>query len=101
MFKTFLCVNTSEKTLIFVVVVVVGGFDGSSFLKIVEIYDQEKDCWELGPELMSGRSGHATAVSYAYFPHCPPFDCYASGSSKDAAAEAAAGGCVPQPMDNT
>lgn len=44
-----------------------GGYNGNSFLNIVEIYDPAKDQWELGVPMSSGRSGHASAVSYQ---HC-------------------------------
>ena len=30
----------------------------------MEIYDPAKDQWELGVPMTSGRSGHASAVSY-------------------------------------
>lgn len=41
-----------------------GGYDGQTFLSIVEVYDPERDVWEEGQPLTSGRSGHASAVSY-------------------------------------
>ncbi|XP_021934021.1 kelch-like ECH-associated protein 1 isoform X3 [Zootermopsis nevadensis] len=41
-----------------------GGYDGQTFLNIVEVYDPERDVWEEGQPLTSGRSGHASAVSY-------------------------------------
>lgn len=41
-----------------------GGFDGHSFLSIVEIYDPIQDKWEESTPLSSGRSGHASAVIY-------------------------------------
>lgn len=41
-----------------------GGYDGTTFLSIVEVYDPVKDVWEEGEPLTSGRSGHASAVSY-------------------------------------
>jgi Kelch motif. len=41
-----------------------GGYDGQSFLNIVEVYDPERDLWEEGHPLTNGRSGHACAVSY-------------------------------------
>ncbi|XP_034241117.1 kelch-like ECH-associated protein 1B isoform X5 [Thrips palmi] len=41
-----------------------GGYDGSSFLSIVEVYDPLRDVWDEGEPLTSGRSGHASAVSY-------------------------------------
>lgn len=41
-----------------------GGYDGTSFLSIVEVYDPTKDVWEEGEPLTSGRSGHASAVSF-------------------------------------
>lgn len=41
-----------------------GGFDGHSFLSIVELYDPAMDCWEESSPLTSGRSGHASAVIY-------------------------------------
>ncbi|XP_043285498.1 kelch-like ECH-associated protein 1B isoform X2 [Venturia canescens] len=48
-----------------------GGYDGTTFLSIVEIYDPGKDLWELGLPMTSGRSGHASAVSYYQCPlHC-------------------------------
>lgn len=43
-----------------------GGYDGTAFLSIVEIYDPTLDRWEIGPPMTSGRSGHASAVSYHY-----------------------------------
>lgn len=45
-----------------------GGYNGNSFLNIVEIYDPAKDQWELGVPMSSGRSGHASAVSYQQCP---------------------------------
>ncbi|XP_015115676.1 kelch-like ECH-associated protein 1 isoform X1 [Diachasma alloeum] len=45
-----------------------GGYDGTTFLSIVEIYDPATDKWEQGAPMTSGRSGHASAVSYH---HCP------------------------------
>ncbi|XP_046617828.1 kelch-like ECH-associated protein 1B isoform X3 [Neodiprion virginianus] len=48
-----------------------GGYDGQTFLSIVEIYDPAKDQWEPGVPMTSGRSGHASAVSYHQCPlHC-------------------------------
>ncbi|XP_012258058.2 kelch-like ECH-associated protein 1B isoform X2 [Athalia rosae] len=48
-----------------------GGYDGQNFLSIVEIYDPAKDQWEQGKPMTSGRSGHASAVSYHQCPlHC-------------------------------
>lgn len=41
-----------------------GGFDGNSFLNIVEVYDPSQDKWEESTALTSGRSGHASAVIY-------------------------------------
>ena len=41
-----------------------GGYDGTSFLSVVEIYDPAKDAWEDGVSMTSGRSGHASAVCY-------------------------------------
>lgn len=41
-----------------------GGYDGSLFLSIVEVYDPLRDVWDEGEPLTSGRSGHASAVSY-------------------------------------
>lgn len=41
-----------------------GGFDGTNFLAIVEVYDPELNIWEKGVELTTGRSGHASAVIY-------------------------------------
>lgn len=41
-----------------------GGFDGHSFLSIVELYDPAQDKWEASTPLTSGRSGHASAVIY-------------------------------------
>lgn len=42
----------------------IGGYDGTNFLDIVEIYDPAKDKWELGVPMTSGRSGHTSAVLY-------------------------------------
>uniref|UniRef100_A0A1B6E609 Kelch-like protein diablo n=1 Tax=Clastoptera arizonana TaxID=38151 RepID=A0A1B6E609_9HEMI len=41
-----------------------GGYDGQNFLSILEIYDPTTDEWTVGQPLTSGRSGHASAVSY-------------------------------------
>ncbi|GLG97930.1 Kelch-like ECH-associated protein 1 [Gryllus bimaculatus] len=41
-----------------------GGYDGQSFVSTVEVYDPGSDAWEEGQPLTSGRSGHASAVSY-------------------------------------
>lgn len=41
-----------------------GGFDGHSFLSIVELYDPALNKWEESTPLSSGRSGHASAVIY-------------------------------------
>lgn len=41
-----------------------GGFDGNSFLSIVEIYCPATNKWEESTSLSSGRSGHASAVIY-------------------------------------
>lgn len=41
-----------------------GGFDGHSFLNIVELYDPALNKWEESTPLSSGRSGHASAVIY-------------------------------------
>ncbi|XP_077285162.1 kelch-like ECH-associated protein 1B [Arctopsyche grandis] len=43
-----------------------GGYDGQNFLSIVEVYDPNTDKWEEGTPLTSGRSGHASAVSYQH-----------------------------------
>lgn len=52
-----------------------GGYDGEHFLNIVEIYDPAKDIWEQGVPMTSGRSGHASAVSYHQCPiHCDHLD---------------------------
>lgn len=41
-----------------------GGYDGQNFLSIMEVYDPATDVWTVGQPLTSGRSGHASAVSY-------------------------------------
>lgn len=41
-----------------------GGYDGQNFLTNVEMYDPERNAWEEGDPLPSGRSGHACAVCY-------------------------------------
>lgn len=52
-----------------------GGYDGATFLNIVEIYDPAKDQWIQGVPMTSGRSGHASAVSYYQCPmHCDHLD---------------------------
>ncbi|XP_066598565.1 kelch-like ECH-associated protein 1B [Prorops nasuta] len=52
-----------------------GGYDGTEFLNIVEIYDPVKDMWEEGIPMTSGRSGHASAVSYHQCSiHCDQWD---------------------------
>ncbi|KAL6437290.1 hypothetical protein ACFW04_005064 [Cataglyphis niger] len=52
-----------------------GGYDGSTFLNIVEIYDSSQDQWIEGVPMTSGRSGHASAVSYYQCPmHCDHLD---------------------------
>ncbi|XP_014481560.1 PREDICTED: kelch-like ECH-associated protein 1 isoform X1 [Dinoponera quadriceps] len=52
-----------------------GGYDGATFLNIVEIYDPVKDQWIQGVPMTSGRSGHASAVSYYQCPmHCDHLD---------------------------
>ncbi|KAH0947478.1 hypothetical protein HN011_012205 [Eciton burchellii] len=52
-----------------------GGYDGETFLNIVEIYDPAKDQWTEGVPMTSGRSGHASAVSYYQCPiHCDHLD---------------------------
>ncbi|XP_058792899.1 kelch-like ECH-associated protein 1B isoform X2 [Phymastichus coffea] len=52
-----------------------GGFDGTSFVNIVEIYDPSKDRWDEGKPMTSGRSGHASAVSYQHCSiHCDHLD---------------------------
>lgn len=45
-------------------VVFTGGYDGQNFLATVEVYNPMKDVWEDGEPLISGRSGHASAVCY-------------------------------------
>ncbi|KAJ8688108.1 hypothetical protein QAD02_023903 [Eretmocerus hayati] len=53
----------------------IGGFDGNSLLNVVEIYDPSKDGWEAGVPMTSGRSGHASAVSYQHcLVHCDQAD---------------------------
>ncbi|XP_012227641.2 kelch-like ECH-associated protein 1B [Linepithema humile] len=52
-----------------------GGYDGTTFVSIVEIYDPTKDQWTEGVPMTSGRSGHASAVSYYQCPiHCEHLD---------------------------
>ncbi|KAF7987411.1 hypothetical protein HCN44_003173 [Aphidius gifuensis] len=52
-----------------------GGYDGTTFISIVEIYDPVVDKWEQGVPMTSGRSGHASAVSYHHCPnHCDHWD---------------------------
>ncbi|XP_020298839.1 kelch-like ECH-associated protein 1 isoform X1 [Pseudomyrmex gracilis] len=52
-----------------------GGYDGRSFLSIVEIYDPVQDQWTESVPMTSGRSGHASAVSYYQCPiHCDHLD---------------------------
>lgn len=52
-----------------------GGYDGTTFLNIVEIYDPALDQWIQGVPMTSGRSGHASAVSYYQCPiHCDHLD---------------------------
>ncbi|XP_076652571.1 kelch like ECH associated protein 1 isoform X2 [Halictus rubicundus] len=52
-----------------------GGYDGENFLRIVEIYNPAEDVWEQGEPMTSGRSGHASAVSYHQCPiHCDHLD---------------------------
>lgn len=47
-----------------------GGYDGTSFLNIVEIYDPATNVWKIGTPLTSVRSGHASAVCYQHVtPH--------------------------------
>lgn len=41
-----------------------GGYDGQNFLPNVEVYDPQRDVWEDGQMLTSGRSGHASAACY-------------------------------------
>lgn len=47
-----------------------GGYDGTAFLDIVEIYDPATNTWKSGTPLSSVRSGHASAVCYQHVP--PP-----------------------------
>lgn len=53
-----------------------GGYDGTSFLDIVEVYDPASNAWSSGTALTSVRSGHASAVCYQHVaPHsdaCEP-----------------------------
>lgn len=60
----------------------IGGFDGTNFLSIVEVYDPKTNTWEQGTPLNSGRSGHASAVIYQ--PSCATnfMDCIDIGTSK-------------------
>lgn len=60
----------------------IGGFDGTNFLSIVEVYDPKANTWEQGTPLNSGRSGHASAVIYQ--PSCAAnfMDCIDIGTSK-------------------
>nr|XP_031846443.1 kelch-like ECH-associated protein 1 [Nomia melanderi] len=61
-----------------------GGYDGELFLSIVEIYDPAKDVWEQGEPMTSGRSGHASAVSYHQCPiHCDTCTFYISNDTKE------------------
>lgn len=47
-----------------------GGYDGTSFLDIVEVYDPTTNLWSAGSALTSVRSGHASAVCYQHVtPH--------------------------------
>lgn len=47
-----------------------GGYDGTSFLDIVEVYDPATNTWTSGTPLTSMRSGHASAVCYQHVtPH--------------------------------
>lgn len=41
-----------------------GGYDGSNFSTVVEVYDPLRNVWSDGVPLTSGRSGHAAAVIY-------------------------------------
>lgn len=41
-----------------------GGYDGSNFSTVVEVYDPLRNFWTDGVPLTSGRSGHAAAVIY-------------------------------------
>ena len=53
----------------------IGGYDGTSFLSIVEIYDPGSNEWSQGKPMTSGRSGHASAVSYHQCAmHCEHLD---------------------------
>ncbi|KAI8428655.1 hypothetical protein MSG28_007385 [Choristoneura fumiferana] len=47
-----------------------GGYDGTSFLDIVEVYDPSTSQWQPGPPLTSVRSGHASAVCYQHVALC-------------------------------
>lgn len=47
-----------------------GGYDGTSFLDIVEVYDPSTNQWQPGPPLTSVRSGHASAVCYQHVALC-------------------------------
>lgn len=51
---------------------VIGGYDGTSFLDIVEVYDPATNTWSAGTALTSVRSGHASAVCYQLV--APPAD---------------------------
>lgn len=44
-----------------------GGFDGQSFLSLVEVYDPIQDKWEEGTALTSGRSGHASGNTNLFY----------------------------------
>lgn len=59
--------NTGNTLKLKFSIIVAGGFDGTTFLNIVEIYDPSVDRWYEGKPMTSGRSGHASAVSYQ---HC-------------------------------
>uniref|UniRef100_V5H5N9 Putative actin binding protein n=2 Tax=Ixodes ricinus TaxID=34613 RepID=V5H5N9_IXORI len=39
-----------------------GGYDGSSFLSTVELFDLETEQWADGATMQAGKSGHAAAV---------------------------------------
>ena len=48
---------------LFVVMIIIGGYDGNDFLASVEAYDPEKDEWKELTSMSCGRSGHGVAVS--------------------------------------
>lgn len=41
-----------------------GGYDGSNFLKVVEVYEPSENTWYEGIPLSSRRSGHTAAVIF-------------------------------------